>query len=314
MELTATQTGVDDNQVQIIDNPRNSMLADIAARARTERDEEIRSTGEQPVDTTGAEPEVKPDEPETVVTEEAPVVEAKEPETVQPPQEDYVTVKIDGEVRQVPKDKIFEAGIRAVQKESTADKRLEEATRLLREAQQTLAPQPQKNADPSPQWDDQTIAYAIANGTEEQQQEAARQILERQRNQPTPDSIAQTVTAHVLDTVDFQTSVEWFKTEYKDVVSDPYLLQLAAAKEQQLRTQGDSRPRRELFKEIGDDLRKWKGGTATAAPAALDNRKDKKAEIVSLPSASVRQQAPETPKPKTASDIIEDMRKRRGQV
>ena len=95
-------------------------------------------------------------------------------------------------------------------------------------------------------------------------------------------------------------------------MKDPYLLQLAAIKEDQMRKAGDNRSRKELYKEIGDSLMQWRGGAVPTT--TLEQKREQKATITNLPSASVRKAAPETQKPKTPSDIIEDMRKRRGQA
>lgn len=308
---TATPTGVEEEQ-QPIANPRNEMLAEIAERTRKERDEEIKASGGEVVDTR-SEPVADTPEPEQEQEPEQvaePVAETVEPEKKEPEPE-FVTVKVDGELRQVPRDKIYEAGLRAVQKESTADKRLEEATRLLKEVESRLTqPVAQQNQNPSQEWDDSIIAYALEHGNEEQKTEAVRQLRGREKI-ATPDQIAQIAEARVLDKVDFQQASEWFASEYKEVRSDPYLLQLAAIQEDQMRKNGDMRPRKELYKEIGDNLRKWKGGQV-AAPT-LEEKRELKTNIVNLPSASVRKAAPEAQKPQTASDIIEAMRKRRGQ-
>lgn len=316
---TATPTGVETEvKTDPVPNPRNEMLAEIARKTQQERDEEIRASGGEVVDTKAPEePEQKEpeaQEPEQVVE---PVAETA-PEAAKEPEPELVTVKVDGEIRQVPKDKIYEAGLRAVQKESAADKRLEEATRLLKEVESRLTQvTPQQNPNPSPQpsvgeWDDSIIAYALEHGNEEQKTEAVRQLRGRQQQQATPEQIAAFAEARVLDKVDFQTSAQWFTDTYKEVVKDPYLLQLAAIKEDQMRKAGDNRSRKELYKEIGDSLMQWRGGAVPTT--TLEQKREQKATITNLPSASVRKAAPETQKPKSPSDIIEDMRKRRGQA
>ena len=303
----ATPEGVEEEKQEPIANPRNDFIADLAKKTREERDEEIKASGEAPVDTAAAEevPQVEDTQPEeSPKAEEAPAEEKPAEQA-----EELVAIKVDGKIQHVPKDKIYEAGLRAVQKESAADKRLEEATRLLAEAQQRYA-QPQQNSPPSQAWDEATIAYALEHGNDEQKVEAVRQLRGREQT-ATPAQIAEYATTTVLDKVDFQNAAEWFQSEYKDVVGDPYLLQLAAAKEVQMRNSGDERPRRALYKDIGDELRKWRGGSV-AAPS-LDQKREQKASVTNLPSASVRKAAPPEQKAKTPSDIIEDMRKRRGQ-
>lgn len=313
---TATPTGVETEvKTEPVPNPRNEMLAEIARKTQQERDEEIKASGGEVVDTKSPE-EPTAQEPEAQEPEQAvePVAETL-PEAPKEPEPELVTVKVDGEIRQVPKDKIYEAGLRAVQKESAADKRLEEATRLLKEVESRLTqvtPQQNPNPSPQPEWDDSIIAYALEHGNEEQKTEAVRQLRGRQQQQATPEQIAAFAEARVLDKVDFQTSAQWFTDTYKEVVKDPYLLQLAAIKEDQMRKAGDNRSRKELYKEIGDSLMQWRGGAVPTT--TLEQKREQKATITNLPSASVRKAAPETQKPKSPSDIIEDMRKRRGQA
>lgn len=315
MSDTATQQGVETEVVEVPENPRNSVLAEIAAKAREERDKDIQANGETPIDTSGASEEPPQEAKATETPEPLPTEgeeqESKPAEAAQPDQE-MVTIKVDGELRQVPKDKILDAGVRTLQKESAADRRLEEANRLLEEIKQKLVqPQPKQEPLPSPKWDDATIAYALEHGDENQKTEAVRQLREREPY-ATPEQIAAAATSQVLDTVDFRSSAEWFMSEYKDIASDPYLMTLAANEELRLRNAGDRRTRREMYRDIGDSLRQWRGGSAAAT--TLEEKKQAKATITNLPTASARKQAPEQPKPKTPSDIIEDMRKRRGQA
>lgn len=298
MTDAAIQKDVGSEEIVVGNTVRNEMLESIAERSRQERDQEL-----------GIVQEEKPEELEQKLEsqEDTP----KEPEHTEVMLEDKpetVKIKVDGEEREVPKDKIYDAGIRAMQKESSADKRLEEATRLLREIEQKYA-QPQQKADPSPEWDDETVAYALEHGSEEQKAYAIKQI--RGREQATPEQIAEITTKRVLDTVDFKDSSEWFLKEYSDVAGDPYLLQLAAIAEDKARSGGDTRTRKELYKTIGEDLRKWKGGMT--ASKTLDDKREQKSNIVNLPSASMKKKAPEEPKTPSAADTIEKMRQARGQ-
>lgn len=294
----AIQSDVEKNdEIEIVvgNTARNEMMNHIAEKVNKARDEEL-NEGKEEVKEVVDEPKEEESEIEENKTEK--------PEVIEP---SLVKIKVDGEEKEVPKDKVLDAGIRALQKESSADKRLEEATRLLREIQQKYE-QPQQQQAPSQEWDDATVVYALEHGTEEQKAYAVS--LLRGRDKATPEAIVQQTTQHVLNTVDFKQASEWFASEYKDIVSDPYLLQLASLQEDRLRADGDKRPRKELYKTIGDELRKWKGGPSVTS---MEEKKERKSTIVNLPSASVKQSAPETQKVKSTADVIEDMRKRRGQ-
>ena len=302
---------------------REQTMAEITARVRQERDDEIKASGGDVIDTTSAtvaDPSAAPapDQPGPAAddaTPPAPPADEATPSTPPAgaaPIEDLVTIKVDGVMQQVSRDKIYEAGLRAVQKESSADRRLEEATRLLREVEQRIAPPPVQNTPPPQAWDEEIIAYALAHGTEEQKAEAVRQIRGGRQEMATPDQIANNVEARILDKVDFQSSAEWFQDTYKDIVSDPYLLQLASLQEDHMRANGDKRPRKELYAEIGDGLRKLKGGGVPVT--TLEEKRTQKAGITNLPAASARKTTPQAPAAKTPSQIIEEMRTKRGQA
>lgn len=301
LETPAIQSDVEKKEEEIVvgNVARNEMIEEIAERTRKERDAERGE--EKPEAKEEPEASKEPEEPETPTeVEEELKAEDEKPETVK--------IKVDGEEREVPKDKIYDAGIRAMQKESSADKRLEEATRLLREIEQKYA-QPQKTETPSQEWDDATVAYALEHGNEEQKAYAVSLLM--RRDATTPEQIVENTTKRVLDSVDFRESSQWFLTEYGDIAKDPYLFQLASAAEDKARANGDTRTRKELYKSIGDDLRKWKGGIT--ATESLEKKKEQKSNIVNLPSASMKKKAPEENKPLTTQDVIERMRKARGQ-
>lgn len=308
----AIQKDVEKKEEIVVGNlDRNTRVEEIAARAREERDGELKAAGHDVIDTSAKvesieEPneEVKDALPEETKTTEKVEHEVKPEEKEEKPE--TVQIKVDGELREVPKEKILDAGIRAMQKESTADKRLEDATRLLREIEAKYAQPAKQQEDPSQEWDDATVAYALEHGTEEQKAYAVKML--RGREIATPEQITQIAEQRILDKLDFMESSKWFSTEFKEIVSDPYLLQLASAAEDKARANGDTRPRKELYQEIGENLRKWKGGVTTN----FEDKKEQKSKIVNLPSASVKKSAPAAEKPKTASDIIEEMRKSRG--
>ena len=323
----ATQPGVETPEAvegAPVPTEREQTMAEITARVRQERDDEIKASGGDVIDTTSAtvaDPSAAPapDQPDTIAaTPPADAAPSADDVPTTPPAgaapiEDLVTIKVDGVMQQVPREKIYEAGLRAVQKESSADRRLEEATRLLRQVEQQFAPAPPVQNTPPPQaWDEEIIAYALAHGTEEQKAEAVRQIRGGRHEMATPDQIANNVEARILDKVDFQSSAEWFQDTYKDIVSDPYLLQLASLQEDHMRANGDKRPRKELYAEIGDGLRKLKGGGVPVT--TLEEKRTQKAGITNLPAASARKTTPQAPAAKTPSQIIEEMRTKRGQA
>lgn len=82
-------------------------------------------------------PDIQPNEPREEI-EAAPEPEEQAETTVVDDPDEFETIKVDGEEQKVEKSKVYEAGKRALQKESAADKRLEEATKKTKEADQIL--------------------------------------------------------------------------------------------------------------------------------------------------------------------------------
>lgn len=316
MTDTATQTGVDKAEVVVGNIQRNETMERLAEAARKERDRELEEAGFEVVDTLNVEEpvpeELKPEETKPEETKAEPEVKPEEPETPETPEtpvEKMVKVKVDGKEMEVPESQVLDAGIRAVQKESAADKRLAEATQLLKTAQEAAAPK----KTPLPDMDEVELSKRIRMGTDEEAQEAIR-ILQG-RDKATPDEIAAAVEGRVLKQIEFKDAVTWFQSEYKEIVADPHLVNIAIAEEARLRSEGDERPYKEVYKDVGEIIRKklqdWKGGKPTVSTST--EKRERKAEITNLPAASARQQAPEQPKPKSPSQIIQEMREARGQ-
>jgi hypothetical protein len=308
MTDTTTQTGVDE-AVVVGNIARNETLERIAEAARKERDQELLDAGFEVVDTSGGtSPQEAEEEPaEDVVDEidETPEVE----EVIEPPAEKMIKVKVDGVEKEVPESLILDAGVRAVQKESAADKRLAEATQLLKTAQEAAAPK----KTPLPDMDAVELANRIRMGSDEEAQAAISILLER--NQATPDQIADVAEERVLKKLEFKDALTWFQTSYPEVVADPYLIQIAIAEEQRLRDAGDTRGYKDVYKDVGDAISKkmneWRGGKPTVSTNT--EKKERKSEISNLPAASARKVAQEQPQAKSPSQVIEDMRKARGQ-
>lgn len=236
--------------------------------------------------------------------------------------------KVDGKEVEFTQAQVEEAGLKALQKESAADKRLEEASRLFKEAQDMInrAAQggtPAKPADSpaSPSKDGSPVAdealakvaKAIQYGSEAEAAGALSELISAAASK------GQTLTQNdVLELLDYRDARQWAETEYKDVLGDPKLRQLFVAEEKRIRAAGDARPYREVYEEIGTGLRDWKTSFAPApAPQPGTGRADvrtKKTTVVSVPVASGRQPAPTPTKEPTQSEIIESIRKARHQA
>ena len=293
-----------DEPAERTQSERDEFIGGLAERARKERDDFMVKHGHTPIDTSGTEQSSEQDNDDTV-THESEKQAAEH-------NHDMVRIKVDGVETEVEREKVFDAGLRAMQKESAADRRLQEATEILRRAEEAAKLTKEQIAhaeSPPQQWDDESIAWVLENGTDEDKAQAVGQL--RGRNNATPEQIAQRATALALDRLDFESERNRFVSEYDDIVKDPYLLQLAISAEDKAIASGDKRPRRELYKEIGEGIRSWKGGLS-GGTSSMDDKRAAKTNIVNLPSASSKNTAPEQKKPLTASQVIEDIRKSRG--
>jgi hypothetical protein len=99
------------------------------------------------LDREDAEEETEEEAEEDTETTEEKTDKIEEPAETEEPTDEKVKIVVDGEEREVPLSEIKDAGIRSLQKESAADKRLEEATKLLKEAQEVKTQPPEKEPD-----------------------------------------------------------------------------------------------------------------------------------------------------------------------
>ncbi len=334
MTDSATQQGVQEEGTPAL-NPRNAVLESIATRTAEQRDDEMRKAGMEPAKTLleeKKEEETKPAGEEAGAEEEKAKVEAKAEV-----EEEVETIKVDGQEQKVPKSKIYEAGKRALQKESAADQRLEEATRLFKEAQ-TLHAKLNTTESPgtaSPEkkalnWDD--LAEKLQYGNKTDAAEAIQTIVEAtgrsheqvatQTQNLSPEQVDQYVSKAVVERMAFQTAMDRFQQPpdqggYADLWSEPVLRNLVIQKEAELREKGDTRPYWEVFQEAGNSIREWTkklAGPTQTGGADFNQKREQKRTITVVEGAGAKATSQkEAPKPETPQDVINRMRQARGQ-
>lgn len=228
-----------------------------------------------------------------------------------------VTLIVDGKEVQRPESEVLDAGRRYLQKDMTADERLVEATRILKEAKELNTGKTQPAVSPSDalpaEDDDAALARAIQLGSDE---EARAAIAKLRKSGRTDDT---SITSMIDARIEFREAAAWVNTEYKDLLTDPLLGGVFMQKETEARKAGDKRPYRDLYKEIGDGLRKWRDGLAPKADPIQD-KADRKASITVIPTA--RAVAPvdnagddqETTDAQENAAYLAEMRRRRGQA
>ena len=167
----ATQEGVEEKPV----SEREAAIEAIAEKNRQERAEYHEELG--------VELDV-PVKPEAEKAEEEQVEEKQEVEEEK--KVELVKIKVDGQEKEVPVTEIMEAGTRTLQKESAADKRLEEATRMLKQAEErfnSLASKDPEKPDLS-KADDLELARSIQMGTEDEASAAIKVLRDRENVSP----------------------------------------------------------------------------------------------------------------------------------
>lgn len=199
------------------------------------------------------------------------------------------------------------------QKIAAADAYLEQAARIKNEAlnKQKL---PATGAEATPAGDDiayEDIARAIQMGTEEEAVAALRKLSTR----PAPKIDEAAILRKAKEERTFEDAFARFQADYKDIVSDPYLFNLAKAKDDQLRAQGDTRSYDARFKSVGDDITAWlksKGGVSEAnQPQTKQERKESAPAAVK--SASTKHVATQQTddKEESPSEVIAQMKAER---
>ena len=226
---------------------------------------------------------------EEVVSEEGP----EETEEVEgEPEEQEArkrTLKVDGQEVEKTEDEIIEAGIRALQKESTADKRLEEATRLLNEAKeqsQNLQP-PQEDVattQEQPSFVDAETMHKIQYGTQEEAQAALNQVIHQavSQNARPIEQPQVNVSAVVNEELERRDMLTKLQTEFSDVFEDQRLVTIARLEIDQ-KIAGGETPTYDTYQEVLSSVRDWRG---TQQDTGMEERKERKQKVTKISTAS----------------------------
>lgn len=235
--------------------------------------------------------------------------------------------KVDGQEVEFEEQAVIDAGLRALQKESAADKRLEEATKAKEEAirLREVVEAASRAQQPSQQKTDQEVLLTkdalrgivkrIQYGTEDDAAEALHEYglqMAKVGQQP------QLTEAELMNILDLREARSFVAREFPEITKDQKLKTVFEFTVNQKLAAGDKRSYQEICKETVDEVKQWKApAVATPTPPAGGSRQaavERKKTIVSIPAAQARQPAP-TPQPAAnPSNVIADMRKARGQA
>ena len=230
-----------------------------------------------------------------------------------------VRVKIDGVESEVTVAEMQ----RQYQKNGAAERRLEEATRLLNEARAAsppvgFAPAATSNdIQTTPGGDEEGKAFlaALFDGDEEKALAALKAVgFGRPQPTPTTQQLAAQLTPAIKQQLVVDSALERFEATYADVMADPYLEGMAADFIKQEMEAG--MPFVDALDVGGKRTRDWlasKGVTApTPNPTTDRNTKlERKAGIDVIPALNSKATTVEEPE-QSATDVINEMRKARG--
>lgn len=325
----ATREGVSDEAEKKVitgNTARNEHLDALATRAKQERDAKLEEEGLPVIDTSAPVEEQEEEEPETP-EQEADGQQESEEDQEEP--DDLVTIIVDGVEQKVSQDKVKEAGIRALQKQEAADKRLEEATRLLNEAkQQNLAKaetQPSTDAEetPLPELDAEKLVNAIQYGDEQETRDAVKSLLEViGRTQATPQATPELSQTQILQAISFKEGMDLVtsppeKGGYSDLLEKPLVKKMFFERENELRDSGDMSPYPELYKRIGDEIREELNmPVPTQGGDELAKKREKKSQNQHVPAQNANAKATvgeDAPAPKTRQEKLDEMKRARHQ-
>lgn len=232
-------------------------------------------------------------------------------------EEEMVTIKVNGKEQRVPKSKVFDTGIRAMQKDLAADEKLAAASikekqaedaRKRYEALLSGQAQPPASEDPAKLNDKEVaeIKAAHKEGGEDAAVAITRKILagRQEATQLNPGQIVQLVS-DVME-------AEAFKRDHADVWNDPFARSVFMDLEDKARAAGDKRPAAELRTEIAGYVR-GRLGIKPKSVSTSAARQERKTTIVNLPSASVRKEGHKPAPEMNDSQRVAAIRKARGQ-
>lgn len=264
----------------------------------------------------GMDEDIDPDNPD------ADQVALEKPAAPEAPTHKVHTVKVDGEERTVTDDEL----IRTYQKNAAADKRLEEATQLLRQAneQAARAVEPQPVTAPAAPQELQaqvkSVLSKLYEGDEDSASAALADLLmknQRGGDQPTtaaPNIDIDQLTMQIQQKMDIDKTFATIQSDYPDLINDPDLEMLTAMKIN--RAVASGMPRAQAMIQAADEVYKSIGKVPvgrqeTVAKPVTNTRLENKQRLDLVKPASGVASQKAQPNEEDASSVIAEMAQRR---
>lgn len=184
-------------------------------------------------------------------------------------------LKVNGRELELTEEEVLERA----QKVASADEYLQTAKKAV-EASQALGPSSDTSASDGEDVTEDTLTSALQGDTE-----AIKKIAQRLKK---PSVVTPDVLSAVDDRMSFRDAVNWFRGEYKDIVSDPMAYQLVVAEDTRLAKEDPGLGYQQRLKRAGDKVKGWLSEkTKSATP---ENPKlARKASVAPVPQAGGRQ-------------------------
>ncbi|MDO9402044.1 MAG: hypothetical protein Q7T46_11455 [Polaromonas sp.] len=215
------------------------------------------------------------------------------------PEDDLIAIVVDGQEVKVKRDQLIDAGRRTLQKESAADRRLQDATETLNRArayERSLLQQGQ----PSPDV-----------GNEEQVPSSDASNGNGNSAHATPD--LRTLVKQELWKENAVKAADRFVVEFKEIADDPLAYQLVVQLENDRLAQAaaEGLPLGDpwnAYKAHGEKVMTWLGKSRGTTPAIPDDKTERKRGTVTVVGSGTRQPTPQPQKVLTMAEQIEKMR------
>lgn len=331
-EQSPTKEGTEEQKVAV--NPRDAIMKSIYEGRAKQFSEELEYAKNMGATSEPANDEVEAvetkEEPEQPVKEKTAKVETEQPVEQQPAKKRYI---INGQSVDLTEQEIANIATRGVQ-----------SAQALQAQQQMLYQQPQQQQVQTPPQQQpalapdnerlKDIARKITYGNEEDSVKALQDFAEhtirtvQRAAGPTPEQIAQFAAGQAVAQVNFQTNLDTIAREYPDVFEKRASTLVAADYVNSLRNKyaqlGMPKPDIELYREACNYTRvdfgkapvenTTQSDTSKPTVVQVTTQKVERKRAAPQPPASVsRVLSPQAERAKTGSDIVNAMRKQRGQ-
>ena len=240
-----------------------------------------------------------------------------------------VRVPVDGEMREMTLHDVR----RTVQLDGAAQKRLQQANELMKEAQQRTAsatpvptappvgvapaPASRESAPASTTEEVNNLVSALFNGDEDTAKVLLGKILAGSQQAADPASLAQQAAATVRQQLSVDEANSAFRSAYSDIVGDPHLARAADGFYDEVMAEFPHKSYAEALMEAGQRTQAWMASkgikTATgSASGSTRQEKQQRKERIDEVRALNRTPANQEVRELTPSEVIAEMRKERG--